>query len=148
MSEVSLSELQKQAQSLPQRIVEAVLSGDSKQLAKLNAERQGLPAQTLAAELQQLQDTMRELRDDVEAGKAKVKAKGAVVIDLKAQRKELDQKITMAERESGLAQNELNYSKEQLRGLERRVEEIAGEQLALAQSLARPATGQVWRPRP
>lgn len=148
MKDVSLTELQQQAQTLPKRMAQAVLSGDAAQLAQLTTERLGLPAQTLAAELQQLQDTMRELADDVAAGKAKVKAKGAVVMELRDQRKELEKKITMAERESGLAQNELNYSKEQLRGCERRVEEIAAQQMELANALARPGQGRIWRPRP
>ena len=145
MSTQTLDSLQKQAASLPQRIVGAVLVGDGDQLAQLVVEKQVLPSRMFAAEIVELRDRVTELRAELAVNKAAVVTTGAVVKDLVAQRKEIDRRILEAERVYGHAKNGYEFTQMEIRKAGDRIEELASQQMVLAQSLtARPG----WRQRP
>ena len=145
MSTVTLASLQKQAQSLPERLVAAVMNGDGAELAQLTAERVALPAQMFAVEVQTLRTEMAALREELITDKAEVKRTGAIASALQDQRRDLEKRHAMALRDAGIAANRLGHTQSELRRCENRIEEIAGAQIALAQGLvARPG----WRARP
>ena len=141
----NLNDLQRDAATLPSRLVDAVLSGDGDQVIALTDEKAALPVRIFAAEIVSIQEEIAELRAGMAEEKAEMERKGAIVISIRAEIHDAQKRELSALREAGIAQNVYQGSQARLQELQRRIEDIASQQAQLATTLTR-APG--FRPRP
>jgi chromosome segregation ATPase len=138
MTTKTLAELQRDRETLPNRILAAAQIGDVQALGLLEQERATLPAALLHAELTELHTAIAEIKEEIIEAKASLLEEGGKSKALQAEEKALRQRIELQARASGLAKNKAEGLRAELLQLERRLEMVAFEQSQYAKQQTAP----------
>ena len=147
MSEVSLSELQKAAATLPARLLDATLMGDAKALAELEQERASLPALLFHAELAELQEELIEQRAALATAKEEQIEAGKTAVALAQAVRDAMKRADMHQRTVGICSNRVDGAKQRIREVENRIAELAELQAGYAAQQAAPVQRNMLRRR-
>lgn len=141
----TFDELKQDQQTLPNRILAAVESGDMQALGLLEQERAGLPAALMFAELTELRTSIADAKEELIVAKAALQEEGGKSRSLQAEQKDLQQRIQLQARASGLAKNKVEGLRAELLQLESRLETVAFEQAQYAKQQAAPTVRNMIR---
>ena len=147
MSEVSLSELQRAAATLPARLLDATLMGDAQALAELEQERASLPALLFHAELAELQAELVEQREALATAKAEQREAGAQAVELAQAVRDAMRRADQHQRTTSICTQRVDGAKQRIREVENRIAELAELQAGYAAQQAAPQVRNMLRPR-
>lgn len=148
LNDLSLSELQVLAATLPERMLEATRDGAGVEVfAQLEQERNALPALLYHAEQKELREELLEQRAALVDEKAELRAEGVTAVELAQAVRDAMKRAEQHQRTVGLASNRVMATKERIRQIEDRMAELSELQANFARQQVAPVQRNMLRNR-